>query len=48
MGAEALLTVYSVSVTMDGGKSARRGTSELYTRCIFERKNAMAAMPQYS
>ena len=54
MGAEALLSVYSVSATMDGGESARRGTSELYTLprsrgigCIYERKNAMAVMPQY-
>ena len=41
MGAEALLAVYSVSVTMDGG------ARELYTGCIYERKNAMAVMPQY-
>jgi len=36
-----LLTVYSVNVTMDGG------VSELYTGCIYERKNAMAVMPQH-
>jgi len=41
MGAEALLAAHSVSITMDGG------ASELYTRCIFERKNVMTVMPQY-
>ena len=41
MGAEALLAVYSVSVTMDGG------ASEFYTGRIDERKNAMTVMPQY-
>ena len=41
MGAEALLTVHSVSVTMDGG------TSELCTGCTYERKNVMAVMPQH-
>ena len=41
MGAEALLTVHSVSVTMDGV------ASELCAGGTYERKNVMAVMPQH-